>query len=117
MNEKYKNLDLEKIKGRYVHYGHVIRDIQENASATIDSFFAEIYQLLEGLLADQLEKSENFTTAKEILLEYLLLISTAFGEITIEKMKEKFEAIKEANDINWEEVKKLFGKNGVNYIT
>ncbi len=101
----------------YVHYGHVIRDIQQNASATIDSLFAEIYQLLEGLLADQLEKPENFATAKEVLLEYLLLISTAFGEVTIERMKEKFDALKEANDENWEEVKKLFGKNNTNYFT
>ena len=105
--KKFKNLDLEKVQGRYIHYGHVFSDLGQYGGGIMDDFYQEVYRVHEGILSECLDNSDRFKKVKDASIGYFGLIINLLENLTTKQLKKKMKKMVKYQEENWDELKRM----------
>ncbi len=109
-----KDIDLEKISGRYLHYGHIFLDIVESGFSIFDDFYNEVWRVQDAVLTEIYENSEEFDRMKKKFIQYLALLIKIVDDTSQEEVKERLDKFRVEG--HWKDLKRFFSKVDLNYF-
>lgn len=100
-----KDLDVEKLSGRYIHFGHFFEDFQRDGGIACAAFYEELFKFHKSVLADFFDKPE-FLQVKDLMEQSLEFVQKKFKDLTKETMETTYKRAVEYTKENPEELTK-----------
>jgi len=110
LQKHLEEIDLNKVGGRYLHFGHFIQDVQVQPSTTFGNFYGELFEFHKSYLLAIEATQENLDTIKDMFIQSLEWIIENIKNVTLEELKNTSEQIINTLKQDIPELKKLFGK-------
>jgi len=111
IREIVDSLDPEKLKGRYIHFGHFMEDFIKTGGFSLIKFYGEVFLLFKAFLS-QFGRNENvFNNLLENIGRSFESLKNSIKNIKFEQIQKELQmAYKIANE-HLDELKREMGKD------